>query len=45
MSYTYLFYVIGNENSEVLFHARFTRMCRLVTFGELSNDVDTTGTS
>jgi hypothetical protein len=27
------------------FHARLTRMRQLVTFGELSNNVDTTGTS
>jgi hypothetical protein len=26
------------------FHARLMRMCRLVTFGELSNNVDITGT-
>jgi hypothetical protein len=26
------------------FHARLTRMRKLVTFGELNNDVDTTGT-
>jgi hypothetical protein len=28
----------------VFFHARLTHMRQLVTFGELSNDVDTTGT-
>jgi hypothetical protein len=43
-SYTCLVYVIGKENSESFFHAWLTRMCQLVTFGELSNDVDTTGT-
>jgi hypothetical protein len=29
---------------KVFFHARLTHMRQLVTFGELSNDVDTTGT-
>jgi hypothetical protein len=29
---------------KVFFLAQFTRMRQLVTFGELSNDVDTTGT-
>jgi hypothetical protein len=28
----------------LFFHARLTRIRQLVTFGELSNDVDTTGT-
>lgn len=43
-------YGIGKENSEsffyyYLFRARLTRVRQLVTFGEPSNDVDTTGTS
>jgi hypothetical protein len=29
---------------KVFFHVRLTRMRQLVTFGELSNDVDITGT-
>jgi hypothetical protein len=41
----YLVYVIGKENFESSFlHAQLTSMCQLVTFGELSNDVDTTRT-
>jgi hypothetical protein len=44
LSYTYPVYVMGRENSESLFLARLTRMRQLVTFGELSNDVDTRGT-
>jgi hypothetical protein len=40
----YLVYVIRMENSESFFRARFTRMRQLLTFGELSNDVDITGT-
>jgi hypothetical protein len=45
LSYMYLVYVIGKENSEsFLSHARLMRMRQLVTFGELSNDVNTTGT-
>jgi hypothetical protein len=40
----YPVYVIGQENSESFSHARLTRMHQLVTCGELSNDVDTTGT-
>jgi hypothetical protein len=36
-------YVVGKENSERFFHARLTRMRQLVTFGDLNNDVDTTG--
>jgi hypothetical protein len=43
LSYIYPVYVIRKENS-VFFHAWPMRMCQLVTFGELSNDVDTTGT-
>jgi hypothetical protein len=41
---TYPVYVIGKETLKVIFHARLTRMRQLVTFGELSNDVNTTGT-
>jgi hypothetical protein len=37
-------HVIGKENFESLLHAQLTRMRQLVTFGELSNVVDTTGT-
>jgi hypothetical protein len=41
----YLVNVIGKENSEGFFcHARLTGLHQLVTFSELSNDVDTTGT-
>jgi hypothetical protein len=29
---------------KVFFHARLTRMRQMVTYGELSNDVDTAGT-
>jgi hypothetical protein len=29
---------------EVLFHAQLMRMCQIMTFGKLSNDVDTTET-
>jgi hypothetical protein len=39
----YPVYVIRKENSESFFYAWLTRMCRLVPFGKLSNDVDTTG--
>jgi hypothetical protein len=39
-----LVYVIRKENSKSSFHARLTCMRQLVTFGDLSNDVDTTGT-
>jgi hypothetical protein len=36
----------SKKNSESFrFHARLTRIRKLVTFGELSNDVDTTGKS
>jgi hypothetical protein len=35
---------MGKKIYEIFFHARFTRMRQLVTFGELSNYVDTTGT-
>jgi hypothetical protein len=44
LSYTYPVYVIGKENIESFFHARLTRMRQQVSFGELSNDVETTGT-
>jgi hypothetical protein len=44
LSYTYPVYVIGKENTESFFHARLTRMRQLVIFGEISNNVDTTGT-
>jgi hypothetical protein len=43
LSFTYPVYVIGMKTLKVYFHARHTRMCQLVTFGELSSDVDTTG--
>jgi hypothetical protein len=35
---------MSSERKTLFFHARLTRMRQLVTFGELSNDVDTTGT-
>jgi hypothetical protein len=38
----YPVYVIGKENSESFFHAQLMRICQLVTFRELSNDVNTT---
>jgi hypothetical protein len=42
---TYLLHVTGKENSESSrFRVPLARMCHLVTFSELSNDVDTTGT-
>jgi hypothetical protein len=44
LSYTYPVYVIGKENFGSYFHARLMRMRQLVTFGVLSNNVDTTGT-
>jgi hypothetical protein len=44
LSYTYPLYIIGKENSESFLHALFKRMRQLVTLGELSSDVDTTGT-
>jgi hypothetical protein len=40
----YLVNVIRKENSEGIFHAWLMLMCQLVTFGELSNNVDTKGT-
>jgi hypothetical protein len=40
-SYTYPFYLI---KMEVFCMPQLTRMCQLVTFGELINGVDTTGT-
>jgi hypothetical protein len=41
----YPVYVIGKENFKFFFfHAWLTRMRQLVTFGELNNSVDTTGT-
>jgi hypothetical protein len=43
LAYTYPVYVIGKKNSEI-FYARLMRLRQLVTFGELSNFVDTTGT-
>jgi hypothetical protein len=41
--YTYPVYVIGKENSESFsfFILGLTRVRQLVTFGELSNDVNT----
>jgi hypothetical protein len=36
--------VIGKENVERFLHAPLMHMHQLVTFGELSNDVDTTRT-
>jgi hypothetical protein len=44
MSYTYLVYDIEKENPESFFHARLTRMRQLLTFGKVSNNVDTAGT-
>jgi hypothetical protein len=44
LSYTYLVYVSERKTLKVFFLARLTCMHQLVTFGELSNDVDTTGT-
>jgi hypothetical protein len=44
LSYTYPVYVFRKKHSESFFHALLTHMRQLVTFGELSNDVDTTGT-
>jgi hypothetical protein len=39
-------FVIGKQKFEsFFFHARLTRMGQLVIFNEVSNDVDTTGTS
>jgi hypothetical protein len=32
------------KNRKVVSHAQLTRMRQLVTFGKVSNDVDTTGT-
>jgi hypothetical protein len=32
------------KSLKVFFHARLTRMRQLMTYGEVSNDVDTTGT-
>jgi hypothetical protein len=43
LSYTYPVYIIGKENSERFFYTWHPRMRQLVTFGELSNDVDATG--
>jgi hypothetical protein len=40
----YPVYVIRNENSASFLNARLTYMCQLVTFGKLSNDVNTIGT-
>jgi hypothetical protein len=44
LSYRYPVYVIGKENSEIFFCALLIRMRQLVTFGELGNCADTTGT-
>jgi hypothetical protein len=40
----YPVYVVGEENSENFVNARLTHMRQMVTFSELSNDVDTTET-
>jgi hypothetical protein len=41
----YLVYVIRKENSESFsFHALLMRVHQLVTFSELNNNVNTTGT-
>jgi hypothetical protein len=43
LSYTYLAYVIGKEPSESFLHAQLMHMCQLVTFIQLSNNVDIIG--
>jgi hypothetical protein len=42
--HTRIWFISERKTLEVFFHARLTHMRQLVTFGELSNDVDTTGT-
>jgi hypothetical protein len=37
-------FMSSERKALIIFHARLTRMRQLVTCGELSNDVDTTGT-
>jgi hypothetical protein len=36
-------YISRKTLKVVFFHTQLTRMCQLVTFSELSNDVNTTG--
>jgi hypothetical protein len=44
LSHMYPIYVIGKEHCESFFQVWLTHVRQLVTFGELSNDVDTIGT-